>query len=54
MENGFTDSISPVPEPSVPSSAKASAKTRNEVTESLRLNETVASPVELSVLMPAF
>ncbi len=33
---------------------KASARTLNEVTESLRLNETVAAPVEASVLTPAF
>ena len=34
--------------------AKPSASTLNEVTESLRLNETVASPVDVSVFTPAF
>ena len=54
MEKGCTDSTSLTPEPSVPSGVKPSARTLNEVTESLRLNETVARPVEASVLTPAF
>ena len=53
MEKGFTDSTLPTPDPSEPSPANASAMARKEVTESLRLNDTVASPVELSVLTPA-
>jgi hypothetical protein len=33
---------------------KPSARTLKEVTESLRLKETVATPVDASVLTPAF